>query len=180
MKNKFLDKNKIKEIYFEIEIGEEHVVFKYPNELQIKELKNLIGEKSEIIYKNVPLDLNNSIDIYRYIMTNLCNMEEIDEYTDEELVNAFNNGNVNVKSLKMAIEDLIEELLVDYLYGIKQNYQFVEKTLNIFNINTKAVNIVKDIDKLANKYKVNLKPEDIQNPEKMKKIFEKISNKLDK
>lgn len=180
MKNEFLDNNKIKKIYFEIDGGESNIVFKYPNELQIKEIKDMIGEKAEMIYKNQPLDLNNSIDIYRYIMTNLCDMENIDEYKDDELRNSFENGNKNVKDLKMAIEDLIEELFVDYLYEIKQKYQFTEKTLKVFEINTKGLNIIREMDKLAKKYKINFKPEDIQNPEKMKKVFDKIKNKLDK
>ena len=99
-RNKFLDNETItNDKIYTSKSGSEIVTLMYPNNTQKTWIKNKLYENRFRIMENAGL-LSKEIEVYRYILKNLCNLDGISKYDDIELMDILTNGKVYAKRLK--------------------------------------------------------------------------------
>lgn len=137
--NKFLENERIKEVIYTVRSGKEQIVFKYPNLTQKRYIKDMLDKNKERIIKN-NFTLTHEVEIYRYIMKNLCGMDGLEDYSDIELMNLLNQKR-NVKILRTKMENLTYELFEEVLNEQEKELEILNITLKIIDNNNKEKNI---------------------------------------
>lgn len=178
--NSFLENNQKQDILIKIQSGKDEIIFKNPNEEQEKELKDRILKMYETGFEKI--DDMSKADSYRYIMKNLCDMNGIDEYTNEQLIDKFIHGTRDIKLLHMEMKRMIDEYTEEVLYERYEDAEYLNQLLLIIKAIEKGSNVSKKINQLSKKYKLNIDLEDYkdikQHPEKITKLLTKMNNKI--
>lgn len=171
MKN-LLEKHQKKDILFQ----QDDIILYNPTDEQLNVIK-------EFLEKNIQIEgneLNGKIGNkeIRYIIRELTNIgNDIDDYTDEQLIQLLENGDRTITLLMREIEKLINTIAEDILYQIENTLNFVNSYLNILNNKNNEDKVKRKIEKLFKKYKTNISMEELlnieDNPEKIKEFIEK-------
>lgn len=153
-----------------------------PSDEQIKELKKIISKNST---ENKEFEIEGSLnfDIVKTIIRDLTSIGyEIDDYSDEEINNLYENGKKPLKKLIDAITELINEITEEMFEEQVNQVKFINSYINIMN-KEKDINKMKDkINILFKKNKINMTFDDIaninnekgMNKEKVEELINKI------
>lgn len=168
-----LDKHEKKEIRYK----NGDFVFYSPNEIQLVEIKQILSDTLSIDNK---LDINGELTSreIRYITRELTNIgSEVDELTDEELLNKLNNGDRQLTLLFREIERYVYEFVEDIAYEQEQSIKFINSYINIINSNISVNKTKEKINKLLKKNKINATVDELinikENPDKITELITK-------
>jgi hypothetical protein len=154
------------------------LTFFEPTEEQLQEVKEII--KKNITLQN-ELKINKELDInsIRLIIRELTNIgAEIDEYSDEELLEKLNNGDRVLKLLLREVEKFVNEVLDDVLEEQIEQAKAVNTLINIANSNQDVKTLEIKINKFFKRNKINMKFEDFMNIKDNPQIIQDLTNKL--
>lgn len=171
MKN-LLEKHQKKNILFQ----QEDIILYNPTDEQLNVIKEFLEKNIQIEGNELNGNIGNKE--IRYIIRELTNIgNDIDNYTDEQLIQLLENGDRTITLLMREIEKLINTIAEDILYQIENTLNFVNSYLNILNNKNNKDKIKQKVEKLLKKYKVNISMEELlnieDNPEKIKELIEK-------
>lgn len=171
MKN-LLEKHQKKNILFQ----QEDIILYNPTDEQLNVIKECLEKNIQIEGNELNGNIGNKE--IRYIIRELTNIgNDIDNYTDEQLIQLLENGDRTITLLMREIEKLINTIAEDILYQIENTLNFVNSYLNILNNKNNKDKIKQKVEKLLKKYKVNISMEELlnieDNPEKIKELIEK-------
>lgn len=129
---------------------------------------------------NVEGEIN--YDVIRYIVRECVKYGAfIDEYTDDQIEDEFENGNINIKKLKYEIFDLIDEVLQEFQYEVLNMYKDINSIINVLSSNIEENKMYEKIQKLFKKQKINMDINDIikhkDNPNKITELLEIATSK---
>ena len=181
-RNKFLDNETVtNDKIYTSKSGSEIVTLMYPNNAQKTWIKNKLYENRFRIMENAGL-LSKEIEVYRYILKNLCNLDGISKYDDIELMDILTNGRVYAKRLKNKIDDLMYELLDDAIAESKVSINALNTTLSLIDVANDEYNTSKLLEKTFKDNNIDIKDvktnEDIKN--KIEELVNNIENRLSK
>ena len=173
----FLVDNQKKEIRF----VESDIVLYEPNDEQLLRLKEMVKE-IDTSDENKATEI--SINYLRYIIRNLCKDGDfIDDISDEEFIQLWENGNLKIMKLKNAIEDLLSE--VGELIMLEQSslIKVYTQMANVLNSNNEIETMKTKFNKLFKKYNLtfddvvsgNITTEQIEKMSKPKKTNKRKS-----
>ena len=170
-----LDKHEKKEIRYK----NGDFVFYSPNEIQMNEIKQILSDTLSVDDK---LNMNGELTSreIRYITRELTNIgSEVDELSDEELLNKLNNGDRQLVLLFREIERFIYEFVEDMAYEQEQSIKFINSYINIINSNISVDKTKEKINKLLKKNKINATVDELaqikDNPDKIIELTNKIN-----
>ena len=167
-----LEKHQKKDILFQ----QDDIILYNPTDEQLNVIKEFLEKNIQIEGNELNGNIGNKE--IRYIIRELTNIgNDIDDYTDEQLIQLLENGDRTITLLMREIEKLINAIAEDILYQIENTLNFVNSYLNILNNKNNEDKIKQKIENLLKKYKVNIPMEELlnikDNPEKIKKFIEK-------
>lgn len=167
-----LEKHQKKNILFQ----QDDIILYNPTDEQLNVIKEFLEKNIQIEGNELNGNIGNKE--IRYIIRELTNIgNNIDDYTDEQLIQLLENGDRTITLLMREIEKLINAIAEDILYQIENTLNFVNSYLNILNNKNNEDKIKQKIENLLKKYKVNIPMEELlnikDNPEKIKKFIEK-------
>lgn len=169
-----LDKHERKEIRYK----NGDFVFYSPNEIQLNEIKQILLDTLSV---NNKLDINGELTSreIRYITRELTNIgSEVDELSDEELLNKLNNGDRQLILLFREIERFVYEFVEDMAYEQEQSIKFINSYINIINSNVSMNKTKEKINKLLKKNKIKATVDELasikDNPDKITELITKI------
>lgn len=170
-----LDKHERKEIRYK----NGDFVFYSPNEIQLNEIKQILLDTLSV---NNKLDINGELTSreIRYITRELTNIgSEVDELSDEELLNKLNNGDRQLILLFREIERFVYEFVEDMAYEQEQSIKFINSYINIINSNVSMNKTKEKINKLLKKNKIKATVDELasikDNPDKITELITKIN-----
>lgn len=161
-----------------------------PNQEQYQELVKIIQDSSKID-NNLGIEANINMEYLRYIFKNLTSLGDlIDSMSDEEILDALDNGNRRIVILYREIEKLINEILEDIRYNSEQQIKMTSSFINILNSNESRQKLEEKINRLFKKYNVNLSLEELNelrilsenksNPKRLEELLDKVNQKSKK
>lgn len=165
----------------EIRFVEGDIVLYEPNDEQLSRLKEMV---KEIDTSDESKATEISINYLRYIIRNLCKDGDfIDDISDEEFIQLWENGNLKIMKLKNAIEDLLSE--VGELIMLEQSslIKVYTQMANVLNSNNEIETMKTKFNKLFKKYNLtfddvvsgNITTEQIEKMSKPKKTNKRKS-----
>ena len=176
-RNKFLDNETVtNDKIYTSKSGSEIVTLMYPNNAQKTWIKNKLYENRFRIMENAGL-LSKEIEVYRYILKNLCNLDGISKYDDIELMDILTNGRVYAKRLKNKIDDLMYELLDDAIAESKVSINALNTTLSLIDVGNDEYNTSKLLDNILNKFDIDTS--DVKTVEDVKLKIEELVNNIE-
>ena len=176
-RNKFLDNETVtNDKIYTSKSGSEIVTLMYPNNAQKTWIKNKLYENRFRIMENAGL-LSKEIEVYRYILKNLCNLDGISKYDDIELMDILTNGRVYAKRLKNKIDDLMYELLDDAIAESKVSINALNTTLSLIDVANDEYNTNKLLDNILNKFDIDTS--DVKTVEDVKLKIEELVNNIE-
>lgn len=163
-----------------VTISDDIILYEPTNEQKV-EIKDIILSQVEQA-DGVNIQGNINYDVIRYVIRECVRDGAfIDEYTDDEIEQEFENGNIKIIKLEHEIIQLIDEILQEFQYKIFNLYKDINSILNILNSNVEESKMYEKINKMFKKQKMNVKVEDLlkekDNPTKIKKMLENASKK---
>ena len=173
--NKFLE-NEIRktDVLLTTKSGEEQITLVYPNLQQSSWIKNELYNNRFRIMENGGL-FTQEVNIYRYILKNLCDMDNLNKYSDIELMDILTNGKLNVKRLKNRIDDLMYELFYDIIEENKVSVNALESTLLLIDSCNDEVKTNRLLEKVLKDNNVDV--DDVDTKEQIyNKIKELVNN----
>lgn len=174
MKN-LLKKHQVKKIRFK----EGDFIFYNPTDEQLEEIKKIIEEVGTIDNK-LGINVNLGFKEIRYIVKELTNIgDEIDNYTDDELLNLIDKGDLQVKLLFGEIEKFINEVTKEIMFVDNQKLlNSIDNCLFILNSTNNEKKIKRKMNKFLKKNNMNLdldKLEELKdNPDDMIKAINEM------
>lgn len=161
-----------------------------PNQEQYQELVKIIQDSSKID-NNLGIETNINMEYLRYIFKNLTSLGDlIDSMSDDEILDALDNGNRRIVILYREIEKLINEILEDIVYNSEQQIKMTSSFINILNSNESRQKLEEKINRLFKKYNVNLSLEELNelrilsenksNPKRLEELLDKVNQKSKK
>lgn len=174
MKN-LLKKHQINKIRFK----EGDFIFYNPTDEQLEKIKKLIEEIGTIDNK-LGINVNLGFKEIRYIVKELTNIgDEIDNYTDDELLNLIDKGDLQVKLLFGEIEKFINEVTKEIMFVDNQKLlNSIDNCLFILNSTNNEKKIKRKMNKFLKKNNMNLdldKLEELKdNPDDMIKAINEM------
>lgn len=169
-----LDKHQKTDIRFK----NKDLTFFEPTDDQLQEVKEIV--KKNITLQN-ELQINKELDInsIRLIIRELTNIgAEIDEYTDEELLEKLNNGDRTLKLLLREVEKFVNEVLDDILEEQIEQAKAINTLINVTNGNQDLKTLEIKINKFFKKNKIDMKLEDFMNTQNNPEKIQELTNKL--
>lgn len=154
------------------------LTFFEPTEEQLQEVQEIV--KKNITLQN-ELKINKELDInsIRLIIRELTNIgAEIDEYSDEELLEKLNNGDRVLKLLLREVEKFVNEVLDDVLEEQIEQAKAINTLINIANSNQDVKTLEVKINKFFKRNKINMKFEDFMNIKDNPQIIQDLTDKL--
>lgn len=168
-----LERNQKTDVRFK---GGEFVLYE-PNEIQRDELAKMLG----MLEGSQEETLNTSM--VRYILREISSLgAEVDEYSDEELDNNFENISRDGQLFLREIENLCMEIAEDIVYMREKFVKMYKSFERIMKTSQDEAKILEGVGKLLKKNGIDLSVEEFlthkNNPEKIKEIIEnsKIKN----
>lgn len=122
-----------------------------------------------------------SIELIRYILINCTSLkEDVESVDNEKLSELIDNGNIQIKRIMRAIEDLFDEYIEDIVYQENRKLKEINSILNTLNSNKDLGVMYQKLEKLFKKYKINvdLNKLDLTNPNNMKNMIEEITKQI--
>ena len=148
-----------------------------PTDIQVEEIKNILSDNFNV---NQDLSVDGGLGLreIRFIIRNLTSIStEIDELTDEELLQKIDNGDRQLTLLLREIERYTYEFVEDMSYEQEKSIKFINSSINIINSNADNVKMKEKVNRLLKKNKITATIDELMavkdNPEK---ITELISN----
>jgi len=171
--NKILENHQKKEIRFS---KKDLTMYELTDEQQ-EEIKNIINDNGFKSESDISDD--NKIKIIRFIITETTSIgHEVDELSDEEMINKLDNGDRSLQLLKREIIKLIEEVVEDVYYEFMEKMRQTNSLLNILNNNNEVKMISNKMNKFFKKNKINMTFDElIKNPQNFQEL---INNKINK
>ncbi len=164
----------------------EDIILKNPSKEQLDEIRNILLSQLQV-KEGLDVEGEISYEAIRYIIRECCvDGEFIDEYSDEQLEEEFENGDSDVQKLKFEIIMLIEEIVEEYQMYVFKTYKEINSMINILNSNVEEQKMYEKIQKLLKKNKVDISVEEMikykDNPEMISKLIEesKVRNNKSK
>lgn len=154
------------------------IVLYEPTDIQTLDIKEmLLKQQIDMDKEEAEVDYS----VVRYIIKECClDGSFIDEYTDEQLVDSFANGNKNIKTLEKEIISIIEEVYQLIYDDNERALKMFNDMLNILNTSNDINKMKTKFNKLSKKYKWDITFDDlITNSEKLQELQNKL-NKKDK
>ena len=173
MSNFLLESQKGK---YRFKINEEIYLLEPTKEQKEKLIKIL--EENVKVSDNLEMQGVIPVSSIRYILKELTSIgEEIDKMTDEEILNAIDNGNRNIVLLFREIKTMLDELLEDLQYNIEQQIKMTISLIGLMSLGEAGTELQNKLDNFNEEYDMNLSEKDI---EEIKENPEKLENKLNK
>ena len=148
-----------------------------PTDIQIEEIKNIL---SEVLKVDDNLDINGDLTSreIRFITRELTNIgNEIDNLTDEELLDKLNNGDRQLTLLFREIEKFAYEICEDMSYTNEQSIKFINSYINIINSKSDEEKMKEKINRLLKKHKIGVNYDEIvatgMNKDKINELINK-------
>lgn len=170
-----LKKHQVKKIRFK----EGDFIFYNPTNEQLEEIKKIIEEVGTIDNK-LRINVNLGFKEIRYIVKELTNIgNEIDNYTDDELLNLIDKGDLQIKLLFGEIEKFISEVTKEIMFVDNQRLlNSIDNCLFILNSTNNEKKIKRKMNKFLKKNNMNLdldKLEELKdNPDDMIQAINKM------
>lgn len=168
-----LDKHQKQEIRFQS--GD--LIMYNPTDIQVEEFKNVLSESFSI---NQDLSIDGGLNLreIRYMIRELTNIgTEIDELSDEELLQKIDNGDRQLTLLLREIERYIYEFVEDMSYEQEKSIKFINSSINIINSNADNVKMKEKVNRLLKKNKITATIDELMavkdNPEKITELISK-------
>lgn len=162
----------------DIRYSNKDLTFFEPTNEQLKEVKEIIENSITTVNE---LKTNQELDIksIRFIIRELTNVgAEIDEYSDEELLNKLNNGDRVLKLLLRELQKFVNEIIDDIFEEKIEQTKAVNTLLNIVNSKQDLETIKHKINKLLKKHKIDMKFDDFMDVQNNPDAIEKLTKKL--
>ena len=173
MSNFLLENQKGK---YRFKINEEIYLLEPTKEQKEKLIKIL--EENVKVFDNLEMQGVVPVSSIRYILKELASIgEEIDKMTDEEILNAIDNGNRNIVLLFREVKTMLDELLEDLQYNIEQQIKMTTSLIGLMSLGEAGTELQSKLDNFNEEYDKNLSEKDI---EEIKENPEKLENKLNK
>ena len=173
MSNFLLESQKGK---YRFKINEEIYLLEPTKEQKEKLIKIL--EENVKVSDNLEMQGVIPVSSIRYILKELTSIgEEIDKMTDEEILNAIDNGNRNIVLLFREVKTMLDELLEDLQYNIEQQIKMTISLIGLMSLGEAGTELQNKLDNFNEEYDMNLSEKDI---EEIKENPEKLENKLNK
>jgi hypothetical protein len=154
------------------------LTFFEPTEEQLQEVREII-KKNITLQKELKISQELDVKSIRLIIRELTNIgAEIDEYSDEELLEKLNNGDRILKLLLREVEKFVNEVLDDILEEQIEQAKSVNTLINIANSNQDVKTLEIKINKFFKKNKMDMKFEDFMNMKDNPQIMENLTKKL--
>ena len=168
-----LDKHQKQEIRFKS--GD--LIMYNPTDLQVEEFKNVLSESFSI---NQDLSIDGGLNLreIRFMISSLTNIgSEINELSDEELLQKIDNGDRQLTLLLREIERYIYEFVEDMSYEQEKSIKFINSSINIINSNADNVKMKEKVNRLLKKNKITATIDELMavkdNPEKITELISK-------
>ena len=168
-----LDKHQKQEIRFQS--GD--LIMYNPTDLQVEEFKNVLSESFSI---NQDLSIDGGLNLreIRFMIRELTTVgTEINELSDEELLQKIDNGDRQLTLLLREIERYIYEFVEDMSYEQEKSIKFINSSINIINSNTDNVKMKEKVNRLLKKNKITATIDELMavkdNPEKITELISK-------
>lgn len=168
-----LDKHQKQEIRFQS--GD--LIMYNPTDVQVEEFKNVLSESFSI---NQDLSIDGGLNLreIRFIISSLTNIgSEINELSDEELLQKIDNGDRQLTLLLREIERYIYEFVEDMSYEQEKSIKFINSSINIINSNADNVKMKEKVNRLLKKNKITATIDELMavkdNPEKITELISK-------
>ena len=169
-----LKNNQKKEIRFQ----KDDVILYEPNKAQLDELKVIITENTNIDLENGEAVSELSYDIIRYIFKFLTSIgDEVDDLDDEELEECIENGNNEISSLMVEIENMIREICDKLINSYMREIRNINEKFKILELNGELENVKSEFNTMAKKNNINVTFDDLAKQVKKKKRLEKEAKK---
>jgi len=164
-----------------IRYSNKDITFFEPTDEQLKEVKEIIENNITMINE---LTVNQELDTksIRFIIRELTNIgAEIDEFTDEELLNKLNDGDRILKLLLREVQKFVNEVVDDILDEQIENVKAFNTLINILNSKQDIKILETKVNKFFKRNKINMKFEELKdfknNPEKAQELINKLNIK---
>ena len=164
-----------------IRYSNKDITFFEPTDEQLKEVIEIV--ENSISIQN-ELNQNKELDIksIRFIIRELTNIgAEIDEFTDEELLNKLNDGDRILKLLLREVQKFVNEVVDDILDEQIENVKAFNTLINILNSKQDIKILETKVNKFFKRNKINMKFEELKdfknNPEKAQELINKLNIK---
>ena len=168
-----LDKHQKQEIRFQS--GD--LIMYNPTDLQVEEFKNVLSESFSI---NQDLSIDGGLNLreIRFMIRELTNIgSEINELSDEELLQKIDNGDRQLTLLLREIERYIYEFVEDMSYEQEKSIKFINSSINIINSNADNAKMKEKVNRLLKKNKITATIDELMavkdNPEKITELISK-------
>ena len=168
-----LDKHQKQEIRFQS--GD--LIMYNPTDVQVEEFKNVLSESFSI---NQDLSIDGGLNLreIRFMISSLTNIgSEINELSDEELLQKIDNGDRQLTLLLREIERYIYEFVEDMSYEQEKSIKFINSSINIINSNADNVKMKEKVNRLLKKNKITATIDELMavkdNPEKITELISK-------
>ena len=168
-----LDKHQKQEIRFQS--GD--LIMYNPTDIQVEEFKNVLSESFSI---NQDLSIDGGLNLreIRFMIRELTNIgTEINELSDEELLQKIDNGDRQLTLLLREIERYIYEFVEDMSYEQEKSIKFINSSINIINSNADNVKMKEKVNRLLKKNKITATIDELMavkdNPEKITELISK-------
>ena len=169
-----LKNNQKKEIRFQ----KDDVILYEPNKAQLDELKVIITENTNIDLENGEAVSELSYDIIRYIFKFLTSIgDEVDDLDDEELEECIENGNNEISSLMVEIENMIREICDKLINSYIREIRNINEKFKVLELNGELESVKSEFNTMAKKNNLNVTFDDLAKQVEEKKRLEKEAKK---
>lgn len=160
-----------------IRLNLDNIVLYEPTDTQVLEIRELLLKQQIDVSKEVA---KVDYSVVRYIIKECClDGAFVDEYTDEQLIESFNNGNKNIKILEKEIISIIEETYQLIYDDNERALKMFNDVLNILSTSNDVKKMQNKFNKVANKYKWDITFDDlIKNSEKLQELQNKLNKRV--
>lgn len=133
------------------------IVLYEPNIEQVKILKEIIVNEN-IMEKTDEVSIILIRQVFRLLVKN---GDFVDDYSNEELYEKLNNGNLSIKNLLKNIGDILNEISSDMIDEEMNNLQNIQNMVNTFNLSENLEEVKESVNSMLKKSGYNITIDDI-------------------
>lgn len=151
-----------------------NIVLYEPTDSQVSEIKELLlKQQIDMDKEEAKVDYS----VIRYIIKECClDGAFVDEYTDDQLIDSFDNGNKNIKMLEKEIISIIEETYQLIYDDNERALKMFNDILNVLSTSNDIKKMQTKFNKLSKKYKWNITFDDLmKNSDKSQEFKNKLN-----
>lgn len=148
----------------EVRFEREGVVLYNPKEDKKTELIELIKKEQSLDINDDEISEEIVPNVVRYVLRNFTNYgEEIDNYTDDEIMEVLSNPNRTIELLCVEIGVLIDEIVEDIFINVRKDFRNIESTFRTLDVMDMEKDMYDKLAKTLKKQGINVTADELIN-----------------